>query len=129
MEVKASEGHTRDTHKIREQTSSKLNYCNWFYFNTLIQYPILLGESYKGSDPDYDTGHVRKKMYIVYTRAVDLHQISFCNLKILNTYFQTNKNWEAIYVKTDVFIYLAYSTVQKLLNNFHSRRLAFITYK
>lgn len=41
-----------------------------------------------------------------------MYQTCFCNLKTSIIYFQTNMNWAAIYVKTDVFIYLAYSTVE-----------------
>jgi len=52
-----------------------------------------------------------KKIYTC-TRAIKWYQTCLCNLETLIIYFQTNMNWAAIHVKTDVFIYLAYSTVE-----------------
>lgn len=106
--------------------SSKLNYPNWFYSSTLIQHPVLPQGSFKGSIPDCD--HIRKKMNVACIRTVDLHQISLCNLKILNAYSQIKRSWKAIYVRTDVLTDLAYYTVQCLANNFHSRRQISICY-
>lgn len=67
-------------------------------------------------------------MNVACTRTVDLHQISLCNLKILNAYSQIKRSWKAIYVRTDVLTDLAYYTVQCLANNFHSRRQISICY-
>lgn len=46
------------------------------------------------------------------TGAIKLYQACICRVKTSLVYFQTNPNWAAVCVKTDVFVYLAHSAAE-----------------